>query len=115
MIRYLISLKSGITYIFSHYHTKIEVYSYNSLVIKKTLTLHNVIILIKSVLNKDQNLYDMIFSKKCLYRLARKSSQFFFDSLILRFGETKITKEKFYASRKPLRIWNVNIHSMSQN
>ena len=47
-IRYLISLKSGITYIFSHYFAKIKVDSYDSLPIEKTTTL-NVIILIKSV------------------------------------------------------------------
>ena len=56
-IRYRISLKSDITYVFSHYYMKIEVDSYDSLPIEKTLTLHNIIILIKSVLNKDQNHY----------------------------------------------------------
>ena len=53
-IRYLISQKSGITYIFSHYFAKIKVDSYDSLPIEKRLTLHNVIH-IKSVLNKDKN------------------------------------------------------------
>ena len=48
-IRYLITLKSGITYIFSHYLAKIEVVSYVSLPIEKKLTLHNVIILIKDI------------------------------------------------------------------
>ena len=51
-IRYLINLKSSITYIFSHYFVKIEVDSHDFLSIKKTLTLHNVIILIKSALIK---------------------------------------------------------------
>ena len=55
-IRYLLSLKSSMTYIFSHYFTQIKVDSYDSLPIEKTLTLH-VIILIKSVLNKDKNHY----------------------------------------------------------
>ena len=53
-IRYLISLKSGITYIFSHYFAKIKVDSYDSLPIEKILTFNSVIILIKSVLNKDK-------------------------------------------------------------
>ena len=45
-IRYLMSLKSDITYIFfSHYFVKIKVHSYDSLSIEKTLTLHNVTIL----------------------------------------------------------------------
>ena len=51
-IRYLISLKSSITYILSHYFAKIEVDSYDSLPIEKTLPLDNVIILFKSVLKK---------------------------------------------------------------
>ena len=64
----LISLKSGITYIFSHYYAKIKVNSYGSLPIEKRLTLHNVIILIKSVQNKDKNhYYYNIFLEKCSY------------------------------------------------
>ena len=55
-ITYIISLKSGITYIFSHYFAKSKIDSYNFWPIEKILTLHNVIILIKSVLNKDKNL-----------------------------------------------------------
>ena len=35
-IRYLISLESSITYIFSHYFAKIKVHSYDSLTIEKT-------------------------------------------------------------------------------
>ena len=53
-IRYLISLKRRITYIFSHYFAKTSVDSYDSLLIENILTLHNVIMLIKSVL-KDEN------------------------------------------------------------
>ena len=54
-IRLFTSLKSGITYIFGKYLAKIKVDSYNSLPIEKTLTLYNVIIIIKLVLNKDKN------------------------------------------------------------
>ena len=49
-IKYLVSQKSGITYIFSHYFAKIKVDSYDSLPIEKRLTLHNVIIHTKSIL-----------------------------------------------------------------
>ena len=42
---------------FSHYFVKIKVDSYNSLLIEKTLTLYNVIIFIKSVVNNDKNHY----------------------------------------------------------
>ena len=72
-IRYLINLKSSITYIFSHYFAKIKVYFYDSLPIEKTLTLHNVIMLIKSFLRKDKNHYCYkIFLEKCSYQLAKK-------------------------------------------
>ena len=63
-IRYLISLKSGITYIFSHYFAKIKVDSYDSLPIEKILTLNSVIILIKSVLNRDKIITTIIYFQK---------------------------------------------------
>ena len=59
--RYLVlfSQKSGITYVFfSHNHAKIKSDSYDSLPLEKALSLHNVIIRIKSVFNKDQNYYN---------------------------------------------------------
>ena len=72
-IRYLISLKSGITCIFSHYFAKIKVDSYDFLPIEKRLTLRNVTIHIKSVLNKDKNqYYYKIFSEKCSNQLTKK-------------------------------------------
>ena len=46
-IRQLLNLKSGITYICSNFLVKIKVDSYNYLPMQKTLTLHNVIMLIK--------------------------------------------------------------------
>ena len=72
-INYFISLKSSVTYIFSYYFAKIEVDYYDSLPTEKTLTLHNVIIVIKSVLNKDKNhSYYKIFLQKCSHQLATK-------------------------------------------
>ena len=43
-----------------------------------------------------------------------KNNRSFFDSIIiLRFGETKIaTKEKFYAAKKSIKIWEVNIDNL---
>ena len=56
------------TYIFSHSFAKIKVDSDDSLPVEKRLTLHNVIIHIKPVLNKDKNYYYYeIFLEKCLY------------------------------------------------
>ena len=51
-IRYLISEKSGITYSINHNFARIRIDSYNFLPLEKTLTFHNFIILIKSVVNK---------------------------------------------------------------
>ena len=56
-ITYLLSLKSGATYVISPNYGKFINDAYDSLHLEKTLTLHNVIILIKSVFNKDQNNY----------------------------------------------------------
>ena len=73
-IRYLISLKSSITYIFSYYFAKIKADSHDSLPIEKRMTLNNVIIRIKSVLNKDKNhYYYKIFLEECSYQLAKKT------------------------------------------
>ena len=54
--RYFVSLKSSITYTFSHYFAKTEVDFCDSLPIEKRLTLHNLIILINSVLYKMKSL-----------------------------------------------------------
>ena len=72
-ISYLVSQKSGITFVFCHKYAKIKIESYDSLPLEKTLTLHNVIILIKSVFNKDRNHhYSNIFLEKCLCQLDKK-------------------------------------------
>ena len=57
--------------VFFHYYAGMQVDSYGSLTIKKTLIFHNIMILIKSALSKDQNHYNK-FSEKCLYQLAKK-------------------------------------------
>ena len=52
---------------------KIKVESYDSLPLEKTLTFHNVIILIKSVFNKDiNNFYYNMFLEKALNELPKK-------------------------------------------
>ena len=72
-IRCFISLKNRIAYVFSHYYVEIKFDSYDSFSIEKRLTFHNVIILIKSALNKDQNQYCYKISlEKCSYQLAKK-------------------------------------------
>ena len=54
-IRYLIGMKSGITYAMSHNYAKIKVDLYDSLSLEKTIIFHNAIILVKSVFYKDRN------------------------------------------------------------
>ena len=72
-IRYLISVKSCITYIISLNYATIKVHSYDSLPLEKTMTLHNVIKIVKSVWNKDKNnYYYNIFLEKSFYELPKK-------------------------------------------
>ena len=68
-IKYVISKKSGITDSINHNFGKIRIDSYSSLPIEKILTFHNVIILIKSVVNKNKNNYsDNTFLEKGSYK-----------------------------------------------
>ena len=66
MVKYLISEKSGITDSINYSFGKIRIESYNYLPIEKIFTFHNVIILIKSVVNKskDEDYYNMFLEKK---------------------------------------------------
>ena len=73
-VGYLISLKSGMTYIFSHYFAELKVDSYDYLPKQIILTLHHVITLIRSVLCKDKNHYyyeKFFLKKKCLHQLSK--------------------------------------------
>ena len=67
-ITYLTSEKSGITDSINHNLGKIRIDLYNSLHIEKVLAFLNVIILIKSVVNKDKNNYYNLFLEKSSYK-----------------------------------------------
>ena len=73
------------------------------------MTLHNNIIPIKWVFNKDQNhYYYNIFLEKCPYQLTKKFWQISFDDVImLRFGDTKVAKEKNYSAKKIKQIFGM--------
>ena len=72
-IRYLLNVKGGITYIISHKYATIRVGSYDPLRLEKAMTLRNVIILFRSVWNKDKNNdYYNIFLEKAFYELPKK-------------------------------------------
>ena len=64
--RYLIRVKSGIIYVISPNHAKIKVDSYNSLPPGETMAFHNVIILIKSVFDKDEITATVSYSQKIM-------------------------------------------------
>ena len=68
-IKYLVSKKSGIKNSVNHNFGKIRTDFYNSLPIKNILTFHDVITLIKSVVNKNKNKYYYdIFLEKGLHK-----------------------------------------------
>ena len=53
------------------------------------------------------------FLDNCSYKLAKKSFNKVFDSvIILRFGETKLSNEEFYAEKKTIQIWNFNVDNI---
>ena len=59
-------LKSNISYVFSHNYAKIKVDSDGDLPLERTITMYNVVILIKSVFNKNHNCYYYkLFLGKC--------------------------------------------------
>ena len=55
-LRYLLGVKSSITYVISHNYAKTKVDSYDSLPLEKK-TFHIAVILIKSIFTKDKNNY----------------------------------------------------------
>ena len=76
-IKYLISEKSSIRDSINHNFVKTRINSCNSLPIEKILTFHNVIILIKSVVNKNRNeYYYNIFLEKGSYKDKSNTQHF---------------------------------------
>ena len=70
-IRYLKGVRSGIIYFISQNYAKIKVDSYGSLPQEKTMTFHNVKILIKSAFSKkESNHYYNILLEKGSYQLT---------------------------------------------
>ena len=79
-VRYLIGEKRGIKFSVSHIRQKIHLYPYDFLPLKKTMTFHNVIILIKTVFNKDKNKYYYnIFLERALYKFLHKIETLYYD------------------------------------
>ena len=76
-LKYLIGKKGGITNSINHNFGKIRINWYSSLPIKNILTFHIVIILIKSVVNKNENKFCYnTFLEKGLYKWKFQSAIF---------------------------------------
>ena len=99
---------------FFHYYARMQVDSYGSLTIEKTLIFHNIIILIKSALSKDQNhYYYNKFSEKCLYQLAKKYSKiclWLYNNIEI--WRDKNNKRKVLCRKKIMNIWQANIDNI---
>ena len=48
----------------------------------------------------------------CINELNNNDKNVFDSIIILRFGETKVAKENFYVTKKPIKIWDVNVDDM---
>ena len=95
---------------------KSKLISDDDLPLEETLTLHHVVILFKSVFNKNHNqYYYRTFLEKCSCELAKQMTTKFFDSAImLRSGKTEVAKEEFYGAKKTTKtiktiIWDVDV------
>ena len=83
-IRYLASEKSAITSSINHDFARIWIDSCNFLPIEKILTFHFVIILIKSLVNKNENnYYYFVFLEKGFYRDKFNTQSFYMNVCIL--------------------------------
>ena len=70
-IKYLIRLKRDISCVVSYNYAKIKIDSDDNLPLEKTLNMYNILILIKSVFNKNHNhYYYQKFLEICLCKLA---------------------------------------------
>ena len=68
----------------------------------------------KSIYNTNQITTTIIYSKKHVrIKYLNNNDKKSFDSIItLRFVETKEAKEIFYAAKKTISIWNVNVDNI---
>ena len=68
-IRYLTLVKSKTSHVYSHKIMKIKINPDHGLLLEKTLNMHNVVMLVKSVFNKNHNhCYNQVFLGKWSYK-----------------------------------------------
>ena len=76
------------------------------------MTMHNAVILIKSVVKSKTSITIKRFRKVFKSSSVKTMTTKFFGSIIiLRFVQTRVAKEEFYGARKPIKIWYVNVRS----
>ena len=94
-VRYLIRVKSGITYIIHNNYVKMKVDLYTSLPLEKILTLHNIILFIKLVFNKhNNNNYYNIFLEKSVCQLPKNNdkNKFLYKLQMLYFNRIDVSE-----------------------
>ena len=42
-------------------------------------------------------------------KLKNNHTDFVYNVIIVRFGQTKVRKETFHAAKKPIKTWDVNV------
>ena len=104
-IIYLLRIKSNI----------LNVVLDDDLFLEKTLTMHNVVILIKSVFLKKRNqCYYRTFSENFSYKLTKNNDNKKFSSYDnIWFNKIKITKEEFHGTKKSIIIWDVDVDNIA--
>ena len=45
-------------------------------------------------------------------QLKNNHKNFVHSKIMLRFGKTKVTKEDFHATKKPIKVWDVNVDNI---
>ena len=113
-IIYLIGLKGSITYVFSHHYAKINIDSGDDWSLEKTLNLHNIMMLIKSVVNQNQNHshYNILLKNVLINQLKNDNKNIFDSTIMLRFSQTKVTKEKCFSAKKTIKYWDGDVNDI---
>ena len=104
-IRHLISLKFGISYFVSNNYAKIKINSDDDLPLKKTLTEHILVMLMK-FLTKIKITTTIMYSQKIFHinELENNGNKFFGIKIMLNFGEAKVAREEFYGAENQLNL-----------
>ena len=89
-------------------------WGYDSLSVEERLTLHNVIILDKSVLNKIKVASTIIYFQKNVRKIQLNNNfkSFFVIIIVLGFGGAKVAEEKLYGTKRPIKLWYIDVNNI---